>query len=64
MGCLRSVAFLLMLIGIGGITGAIETGTSPVNAVAVFLTGCLMMAAYIKAESISCWKEKIMERRR
>lgn len=58
MSCLRSAAFLLILIGIGGITGAIETGTSPVNAVAVFLIGCLMMAAYIKAESISCWKEK------
>lgn len=55
---LKATAFLLSVIGIGGIVGAIETGTSPVNAVVVFLIGCLVMAAYIKAESVSCWKEK------
>lgn len=55
---LKAAAFCLLLIGIGGIAGAVETGTSPVNAVVVFLIGCLAMAAYMKEESISCWKEK------
>ncbi|MBD5461482.1 MAG: hypothetical protein HDR24_00245, partial [Lachnospiraceae bacterium] len=35
---------------LSGIAGAIETGTSPMNAVMVFLTGCLVMAAYIRQE--------------
>lgn len=55
---LKTAAFCSLVIGIGGIAGAIERGTSPVNAIVVFLVGCLMMAVYIKAESISCWKKK------
>ena len=47
---LKALAFVLPLIGLSGIAGAIETGTSPMNAVMVFLTGCLVMAAYIRQE--------------
>lgn len=55
---LKTAAFCLSVIGMGGIAGAIETGTSPVNAAAVFLLGCLAMAVYTKTENISYQKKK------
>lgn len=55
---LKIAAFWLPVIGIGGIVGTIETGTSPVNAVIVFLIGSVVLAAYIKAESISEEKDR------
>lgn len=59
MAILKAAAFLLTLTGIGGIVGAVETGTSPVNAVVVFMAGCIAMAAYIKAEGIPYREKKI-----
>ena len=46
----KTLAFVLPVIGLSGIAGAIETGTSPMNAVMVFAVGCLVMAAYIRQE--------------
>ena len=46
----KTLAFVLPVTGLSGIAGAIETGTSPVNAVVVFAVGCLVMAAYIRQE--------------
>lgn len=43
---LKIAAFWLPVIGIGGIVGAIETGTSPVNATVAFFTGCMAMAVW------------------
>lgn len=56
---LKVAAFWLPVIGIGGITGAIETGTSPVNAAIVFLIGCAVMAVYIRLDDVQyrCDKE-------
>lgn len=48
MFILKAAAFWTLVTGIGGIAGAIETGTSPVRAAASFLTGCLLTALYGK----------------
>ncbi|GFI69948.1 hypothetical protein IMSAG249_01773 [Lachnospiraceae bacterium] len=45
---LKTVALWTLITGIGGIAGAIETGTSPVNAAVSFLTGCLLAAVCSK----------------
>lgn len=55
---LKIAAFWLPVIGIGGIVGAIETGTSPVIAVVAFLIGCVVMMQYIKLDKAVCWKDK------
>lgn len=55
---LKTAAFLLPLIGLGGIAGAAETGTSPVNSVIVFCAGCLVMLLYIKLDKAVCWKDE------
>lgn len=48
---LKTAAFCLPLIGLGGIAGAVETGTSPVNAIIVFCAGCLVMLLYVKLDN-------------
>jgi len=48
MTILKTIAFCMPLIGLCGIVGAAETGTSPVNASILFLAGCLVMATYIR----------------
>lgn len=58
MVLLKIAAFWMPVAGIGGIVGAIETGTSPVNATIVFLMGCTVFATYIKAENIPCRGKK------
>lgn len=55
---LKIAACWLPVIGIGAVIGAIETGTSPVNAVIVFLTGCLMMALYVRLDRIRFRRDK------
>lgn len=50
MTILKIFAFCMPLIGLCGIAGAVETGTSPVNASILFLVGCFVMAAYIRQE--------------
>lgn len=57
-GILKTAAFLLPLIGLGGIAGAAETGTSPVNSVIVFCAGCLVMLLYVKLDKGVCWKDE------
>lgn len=59
---LKIAAFWLPVIGIGGIVGAIETGTSPVNAIVVFLIGCLVMAVYVKLDSVRYRRDKEIDR--
>ena len=59
---LKVAAFWLPVIGIGGIAGAIETGTSPVNATVVFFTGCILMAVYAKADSLKYRRDKEIDR--
>ena len=59
---LKIAAFWLTVIGIGGIVGAIETGTSPVNATVVFLIGCITMAVYVKADSLKYRRDKEIDR--
>lgn len=59
---LKIAAFWLPLIGIGGIVGAIETGTSPVNAAVAFFTGCMAMAVYAKADSLRYRRDKEIDR--
>lgn len=58
MVLLKIAAFWMPVAGIGGIVGAIETGTSPVNATIVFLMGCTVFSIYIKAENIPCRGKK------
>ena len=48
MTILKTAAFCMPLVGLCGIVGAIETGTSPVNASVLFFSGCFVMAAYMK----------------
>lgn len=48
MTILKTIAFCAPLIGLCGIVGAVETGTSPVNASILFFAGCLVMATYIR----------------
>ena len=55
---LKTAAFCLSMIGIGGIVGAIETDTSPVNATVVFLIGCILMAVYAKSDSLKYRRDK------
>lgn len=55
---LKIAAFWLPVIGIGGIVGAIETGTSPVKAIVVFLIGCLVMAVYARLDSVRYRRDK------
>lgn len=55
---LKTAAFCLPLIGLGGIAGAVETGTSPVNAIIVFCTGCLVMLLYVKSDKAVCWRDE------
>lgn len=62
MVLLKIAAFWMPVAGIGGIVGAIETGTSPVNAVAVFLIGCMVMAVYVKLDSIRYRRDKEIDR--
>ena len=59
---LKTAAFWLPVIGIGGIAGAIETGASPVNATVVFFTGCMAMAVYAKADSLRYRRNKEIDR--
>ncbi len=59
---LKTAAFWLPVIGIGGIAGAIETGTSPVNAVAAFLIGCVLMTAYAKLDSVRYRRDRELDR--
>lgn len=59
---LKIAAFWLPVIGIGGIVGAIETGTSPVNAIVVFLIGCLVMAVYARLDSMRYRRDKEIDR--
>lgn len=59
---LKIAAFWLPVIGIGGIVGAIETGTSPVNAIVVFLIGCLVMAVYARLDSVRYRRDKEIDR--
>lgn len=40
----RTIALFGTVIGIGGIAGAIETGTSPVEAVVCMAVGCVCMS--------------------
>lgn len=55
---LKILAFVLPLIGLSGIVGTIETGESPMNAVVVFLIGCLVMTAYIKQSGCGVYMER------
>ena len=59
---LKIAAFWLPVIGIGGIVGAIETGTSPVKAIVVFLIGCLVMAVYARLDSVRYRRNKEIDR--
>lgn len=59
---LKIAAFWLPVAGIGGIAGAIETGTSPVNAIAVFLIGCVTMAAYARLDGTRYRRNKEIDR--
>lgn len=61
---LKTAAFLLPLIGLGGIAGAVETGTSPVNSLIVFCAGCLVMLLYIKLDKAVCWEDGPAARRK
>ena len=59
---LKIAAFWLPVVGISGIVGAIETGTSPVNAIIVFLTGCIVMSVYAWLNSIRYRHNKEIDR--
>lgn len=48
---LKTVALWTLITGTGGIAGAIETETSPVNAAVSFLAGCLLAAVYHRLEN-------------
>lgn len=62
MFILKIAAFWLPVIGIGAIAGAIETGTSPVNAMIIFLAGCFLLALYSRLDSIRYRKDKKIDR--
>lgn len=59
---LKIAAFWLSMVGIGGIAGAVETGTSPVNAVAALILGCIAMAAYVRLDHIKYRRDKGIDR--
>lgn len=59
---LKIAAFWLPVAGIGGIIGAIETGTSPMKAIIVFLIGCLVMAVYARLDSVRYRRNKEIDR--
>ncbi|MBD5473636.1 MAG: hypothetical protein HDR20_12325 [Lachnospiraceae bacterium] len=59
---LKIAAFWLPVIGIGSIVGAIETGTSPAKAIVVFLIGCLVMAVYVRLDSMRYRRDKEIDR--
>lgn len=62
MFILKVAAFWLPMIGIGAVVGAIETGTSPVNAAIVFLAGCFLLALYSRLNSLRCRRDKEIDR--
>ena len=62
MMILKTAAFCLLMVGIGGIAGAVETGTSPVNATGVFLAGCAAMAAYARLDSVRYRRDRELDR--
>lgn len=62
MMILKTAAFCLLMVGVGGIAGAIETGTSPVNATVMFFAGCMAMAVYAKADSLRYRRNKEIDR--
>ncbi len=59
---LKIAAFWMPVMGIGGIIGAVETGTSPVNAVIVFLAGCILLALYSYLDSIRYRRDRETDR--
>lgn len=59
---LKIAAFWMPVMGIGGIVGAVETGTSPVNAVITFLAGCILLALYSRLDSIRYRRDKETDR--
>lgn len=59
---LKIAAFWMPVMGIGGLIGAIETGTSPVNAVIVLLIGCILFALYYRLDSIRYRRDKEIDR--
>lgn len=59
---LKIAAFWMPVMGIGGIAGAVETGTSPVNAVITFLAGCVLLALYSRLDSIRYRRDKETDR--
>lgn len=59
---LKVAAFWLPVAGIGGIIGAIETDTSPVIAVVVFLIGCMAMIVYARLDSVRYRRDKEIDR--
>lgn len=59
---LKIAAFWMPVMGIGGIVGAVETGTSPVNAVIVFLAGCILLALYSRLDSIRYRRDRETDR--
>lgn len=61
MMILKTAAFCLLMVGIGGIAGAVETGTSPVNATGVFLAGCAAMAAYARLDSVRYRRDRELD---
>ena len=59
---LKIAAFWMPVMGIGGLLGAIETGTSPVNAVIIFLAGCFLLALYSRLDRQRCRRDKEIDR--
>lgn len=59
---LKIAAFWMPVMGIGGLVGAIETETSPVNAAIVLLNGCILFALYYRLDSIRYRRDKEIDR--
>ncbi len=61
MSILKDAALWMSVIGIGGIAGAIETRTSPMNAVVVLAAGCAAGAVLGLLDRVRYKKDKDIE---